>query len=211
MKIKICGIQSSEAAEWAVEAGADMIGFVFAPSRRQLDVTQARRIADAVRGRIQCVGVFVNASACEVTDVYEAVGLDYVQLHGDESKEYVKTLGLPVIKAFSINQKSVREMFQYKADYILIDSPPGKYRGGTGHAFDWSALDDPVIEKDRLIMAGGINSRNIRAAYESVAPAGVDISSGVETDGTKDENKIHELIEEMKGVDRDGKDLYTAE
>ncbi|GAB3064650.1 N-(5'-phosphoribosyl)anthranilate isomerase [Salinicoccus sesuvii] len=211
MKIKICGIQSPEAAEWAVESGADMIGLVFAPSRRQLDAKKARRIVDAVRGRIQCVGVFVNAPAREVMDIYEAVGLDYVQLHGDESKGYVNTLGLPVIKAFSINQMSVREMFQYDADYILIDSPPGKYRGGSGHAFDWSALDDSAIDKNKLILAGGINSLNIRAAYESVAPAGVDISSGVETGGKKDEKKIHELMEKMKGVDRNGKNLYTTE
>ncbi|MFC3420172.1 phosphoribosylanthranilate isomerase [Salinicoccus hispanicus] len=207
MKVKICGIQSIEAAEWAIAAGADMIGFVFAPSRRQLDMMQARKIADAVRGRIQCVGVFVNASADEVAHAYETVGLDYVQLHGDESKDYVKALGMPVIKAFSIGQESIEEMFRYEADHILIDSPPGKYRGGTGHAFDWSALDDPALDRHRLIMAGGISSQNIRAAYEAITPAGVDISSGVETDGVKDENKIHELMEQMKGVDRNGTDL----
>ncbi|MCG1010072.1 phosphoribosylanthranilate isomerase [Salinicoccus sp. ID82-1] len=211
MKIKICGIQSIEAAEWAADAGVDMIGFVFAPSRRKVDIGAARAIADAVRGRVKTVGVFVNAPADEVEHVHQAVGLDYVQLHGDESEDYVKTLDIPVIKAFSVGQMRIEEMFRYEADHILIDSPPGKYRGGTGHAFDWSALDDPALDRSRLIMAGGINSSNIRAAYDSVRPAGVDISSGAETDGMKDENKIHELMEQMKGVDGNGTDLYTAE
>ncbi|WP_342388629.1 phosphoribosylanthranilate isomerase [Salinicoccus bachuensis] len=211
MKIKICGIQSVEAARWAVEAGVDMIGLMFADSRRKIDVQQAREIVRAVGGDIESTGVFVNAPIDEVKRIYETVGLDYVQLHGDEPRTYVEALDIPTIKAFSIRQTDIREMFRYSADYILVDSPPGKYRGGTGHTFDWSALDHPDVDQSRLILAGGINSGNIRQAYEAVSPAYVDISSGVETDGVKDRKKIFELTEQMKGVHINETDLHSAE
>ncbi|WP_434121043.1 phosphoribosylanthranilate isomerase [Salinicoccus roseus] len=211
MKIKICGVQSVEAAWWAVEAGVDMIGLMFADSRRKIGVAEAREIVRAVGQDIDCTGVFVNEPIDEVRRIYEAVGLDFVQLHGDESRDYAEALDIPVIKAFSIRQTDIREMFRYSADYILIDSPPGRYRGGTGHAFDWSALDHPDVDQSRLILAGGINSGNIRQAYESVSPAYVDISSGVETDGAKDRKKIFELTEQMKGVHINGTDLHSAE
>lgn len=189
MKIKICGIQSVEAARWAVDAGVDMLGLMFADSRRKISVAEAREIVRAVGRDIDCTGVFVNEPVDEVRRISESVGLDFVQLHGDESRDYAEALDIPVIKAFSIRQTDIREMFRYSADYILIDSPPGRYRGGTGHTFDWSALDHPDVDQSRLILAGGINSGNIRQAYESVSPAYVDISSGVETDGVKDGRK----------------------
>lgn len=211
MKIKICGVQSVEAAWWAVEAGVDMIGLMFADSRRKIGVAEAREIVRAVGQDIDCTGVFVNEPIDEVRRIYEAVGLDFVQLHGDESRDYAEALDIPVIKAFSIRQTDIREMFRYSADYILIDSPPGRYRGGTGHTFDWSALDHPDVDQSRLILAGGINSGNIRQACESVSPAYVDISSGVETDGAKDRKKIFELTEQMKGVHINGTDLHSAE
>ncbi|WP_031547355.1 phosphoribosylanthranilate isomerase [Salinicoccus luteus] len=211
MKIKICGIQSVEAARWAVEAGVDMIGLMFADSRRKIGVAEAREIVRAVGQDIDCTGVFVNEPIDEVRRIYEAVGLDFVQLHGDESRDYAEALDIPVIKAFSIRQTDIREMFRYSADYILIDSPPGKYRGGTGHTFDWSALDHPGVDQSRLILAGGINSGNVRQAYEAVSPAYVDISSGVETDGVKDRKKIFELTEQMKGVHINETDLHSAE
>ncbi|WP_271400898.1 phosphoribosylanthranilate isomerase [Salinicoccus roseus] len=211
MKIKICGIQSVEAARWAVDAGVDMIGLMFADSRRKISVAEAREIVRAVGRDIDCTGVFVNEPVDEVRRIYESVGLDFVQLHGDESRDYAEALDIPVIKAFSIRQTDIREMFRYSADYILIDSPPGRYRGGTGHTFDWSALDHPDVDQSRLILAGGINSGNIRQAYESVSPAYVDISSGVETDGVKDRKKIFALTEQMKGVHINGTDLHSAE
>lgn len=211
MKIKICGIQSVEAAWWAVDAGVDMIGLMFADSSRKIGVAEAREIVRAVGRDIDCTGVFVNEPSDEVRGIYESVGLDFVQLHGDESRDYAEALDIPVIKAFSIRQTDIREMFRYSADYILIDSPPGRYRGGTGHAFDWSALDHPDVDQSRLILAGGINSGNIRQAYESVSPAYVDISSGAETDGVKDRKKIFELTEQMKGVHINGTDLHSAE
>ncbi len=210
MKIKICGIQTVEAARWAAEAGADMIGFVFAPSTRKVDINTAKSMAEAVRGKVECVGVFVNAPAEDVEHVHQTVGLDYVQLHGDESRAYTAGLKMPVIKAFSIGSMPIAEMFRYDARHILIDSPPAEYRGGSGRRFDWSALEDKALDHSRLVLAGGINAGNIREAKHLVAPAAVDVSSGVEAHGVKDKDKIFELIRTMKGGEESGKNLYSA-
>lgn len=201
IKVKICGIMSFEAASWAREAGADMIGFVFAKSSRQIPAEFARQLAEAVGPNVKKVGVFVNEKAEVIRKTAEEVGLDYVQLHGDETPEFARSLLVPVIKAFSVKDKTpFKEMFAFPADYILIDSPPAQFRGGSGHTFDWSLLEHSDVDKTRLILAGGLNPINIEEAVRSVQPFAVDISSGVETDGRKDESKIFQFVQHAKGA-----------
>lgn len=203
MKVKICGIMSFEAASWAREAGADMIGFVFARSSRKIPAEFARQLAEAVGQDVKKVGVFVNETEEAIRSIAAEVGLDYIQLHGDESAEFAQKMPVPVIKAFSVKDGlTFKEMFAFPADYILIDSPPSQYRGGSGRAFDWSILDDPDVDKRRLILAGGLHPDNIKEAVQSVGPFAVDISSGVETDGRKDEVKIFQFVQRAKGANK---------
>ncbi|OMP66083.1 phosphoribosylanthranilate isomerase [Domibacillus epiphyticus] len=201
MNVKICGITSFEAASWAREAGADMIGFVFAESSRRIPAEFARQLAEAVGPNVKKVGVFVNEEADVIREIVKTAGLDYVQLHGDESPEFAKKMPVPVIKAFSSKEGiTFKEMFRYPADYVLIDSPPAQFRGGSGKTFDWSILEDPYVDKNRLILAGGLNPDNIEEAVRSIQPYAVDISSGVETDGKKDEVKVFQFVQRAKGA-----------
>ncbi|MCP3762839.1 phosphoribosylanthranilate isomerase [Domibacillus sp. A3M-37] len=203
MNVKICGIMSFEAASWAREAGADMIGFVFAQSSRKIPAEFARQLAEAVGPHVKKVGVFVNETEEAIRSIAAEVGLDYIQLHGDETADFAGKMPVPVIKAFSVKDGlSFKEMFAFPADYILIDSPPAQYRGGSGQVFDWSVLDDPDVDKSRLILAGGLNPDNIKEAVQSVGPFAVDISSGVETDGRKDEVKIFQFVQRAKGANK---------
>lgn len=201
MNVKICGIMSFEAASWARDAGADLIGFVFAKSSRRIPSEFARQLAEAVGPNVKKVGVFVNEKEETVRAIAKEVGLDYVQLHGDEPADYAERLGLPVIKAFSVKDGvPFEEMFAYPADFVLIDSPPAQYRGGSGRTFDWSLLDHPAVDRSRLILAGGLHEFNVKEAAQSVQPYAVDVSSGVETDGRKDEVKIFEFVKQAKGA-----------
>ncbi|SIP93957.1 phosphoribosylanthranilate isomerase [Domibacillus enclensis] len=203
MNVKICGIMSFEAASWAREAGADLIGFVFAESSRRIPAEFARQLAEAVGPQVKKVGVFVNETEETIRSITAEVGLDYIQLHGDETAEFAQNMPVPVIKAFSVKEGlSFKEMFSFPADFILIDSPPAKYRGGSGRAFDWSILEHPDVDKSRLILAGGLHPDNIEEAVQSVRPYAVDISSGVETDGRKDELKIFQFVQRAKGANK---------
>jgi len=178
-----------------------MIGFVFAESSRKIPAEFARQLAEAVGQNVKKVGVFVNESEGVIRSIAAEVGLDYIQLHGDETAQFARRMPVPVIKAFSAKDDlSFEEMFAFPADYILIDSPPAAFRGGSGRTFDWSILDDPKVDKSRLILAGGLHPDNIKEAVQSVAPFAVDISSGVETDGRKDEVKIFQFVERAKGA-----------
>lgn len=208
MKVKICGAQTVEAAKAIEDAGADMIGFLFAESRRRVTVDQAEEMARALAPGIKKAGVFVNASKEEIEDAVDRIGLDYVQLHGDEDADFAKSIDSGIIKAFSnASGCTFKEMFEYPADFILIDSGGGRSRGGTGKTFDWSDLNHADVDKDRLILAGGLNRDNVAAAYREVGPYAVDLSSGAETDGNKDPEKIQSIMEKVKGVVNDGKDI----
>lgn len=207
MKVKICGIQTVEAAKAAEESGADMIGFLFADSRRRVTVGEAEGIAGKLSSCIKKAGVFVNAEKDEIDEAIRRVGLDYVQLHGDEDEVFAGSINARVIKAFShASPCTFMEMFSFPADFILIDSGSKNARGGTGKAFDWSDLDHPDIDKGRLILAGGLDAGNIEAAYREVGPYAVDLSSGAETDGVKDPEKIRDIMNEVRSVN-DGEDL----
>ncbi|MET3684336.1 phosphoribosylanthranilate isomerase [Alkalibacillus flavidus] len=199
-KVKICGIREQEHAETAVQAGADMIGFVFAYSKRQVTIDQAKPIAASIPSSVKKVGVFVNASKQTLEQTAHEVGLDYVQLHGDETPEFCEQLNVPYIKSFRIHEaKDLKATSQYdKAEYLLLDSASGPYRGGNGTQFDWHLLETLPFDRRRLILAGGLNAGNIQQAISETAPAIVDVSSGVERDGRKQHDLIETFITRIK-------------
>ena len=208
MFVKICGITTSEAAEAAAAAGADFIGFVFAASRRKITPERAKMIAKSLSSPVKTVGVFVNETVEQMVNIAEYVGLDYLQLHGDEGEAVSKQLPRPVIKAFSVKDKSIKNIMNYPCDYYLIDSPGG----GTGKSFDWKLLDKFNLDASKLILAGGLNPDNVQEAIRVVKPAGVDVSSGVETNGAKDIKKIKQFIHAAKNERKDEKidSIYNA-
>ncbi|MCT2538189.1 phosphoribosylanthranilate isomerase [Aquibacillus koreensis] len=204
MKVKICGITTQQAADQAIESGADFIGFVFAKSKRRIDKDRAKAIAESIPSNVKKVGVFVNEDVEVIKDIAETVGLDYVQLHGDESPEFCDRVGFPIIKAFQVRSKSdLEEISNYNCNYYLLDSPAGKYRGGNGETFDWKLTKDLNLD-GKVILAGGLHAENVQDAIKEVQPEGIDVSSGVETDGAKDLNKIDAFIKEAKKGDTDG-------
>lgn len=208
MLVKICGITTSETAEAAAAAGADFIGFVFAASRRKITPERAKMIARSLSSSVKTVGVFVNETVEQMVNIAEYVGLDYLQLHGDEGEAVSKQLPRPVIKAFSVKDKSIKNIMNYPCDYYLIDSPGG----GTGKSFDWKLLDKFNLDASKLILAGGLNPENVQEAIRVVKPAGVDVSSGVETNGAKDIKKIKQFIHDAKNERKDEKidSIYNA-
>lgn len=199
MIVKICGIQSVEAGQMAVDAGADMIGFVFADSRRKVSPEQAADIGKELPAQVKKVGVFVNEPIESLLDIAETAGLDYIQLHGDETPDYIKSISKPVIKAFSVaSENDLEQLADYACEYYLLDSPAEAYRGGNGTAFDWSLANSETIPREKLFLAGGLHSGNVQQAIEEVSPVGVDVSSGVETDRKKDPIKIKQFITAAK-------------
>jgi phosphoribosylanthranilate isomerase len=212
-RIKICGIRCKAHALAAVEAGADFIGLVFAPSQRQVSPAQAREIASAVKkssDTTKMVGVFVNAPSSRVNELADFCALDWVQLSGDESWEYCREVVRPVIKAIRIDQQSPKELYaelsagskllSSKGFIALLDSRvEGKY-GGTGESFNWN-LAQEVAKRFPVIIAGGLDPKNVGKLIERVAPWGVDVSSGVETTGVKDIAKVKAFIEAVRKAD----------
>lgn len=202
MKVKICGITTTDMAKTVEEAGADFIGFVFAPSKRQITAEVASKITAQLTNDIKKVGVFVNERKENICQIAETVGLDYIQLHGDESPAFADSLPYPIIKAFSIDDVNDETLKTYPCDYLLIDSPPSTYRGGSGTTFNWDMLKKHKIPMEKLILAGGLSIDNIQDAKTKVNPTVVDVSSGVETAGAKDPEKIREFISLAKRTDK---------
>jgi phosphoribosylanthranilate isomerase len=197
--VKICGITDVEAAKVAVEAGADAIGLVFAESKRKVTIDQAKMIIDSLPDRVLKVGVFVNEDRDTIEEIVQKTGLTMVQLHGDEEPEVCKNFSIPVIKALGVSSKKDCEKIQdFPCEYILLDSPKGKYRGGNGETFPWELVDPKAIKGKKLIVAGGLNNENVSTAIQTLQPFMVDVSSGVETGGKKDHKKIIDFLGKVK-------------
>ena len=194
-KVKICGLMEVQHVKAAVSAGADAIGFVFAPSKRLVTIAQAHELAKHVPEGILKIGVFVNPTAEELRAAVDGVPLDYVQYHGEETPAFICEQGYPAIKALSVRSAAdVQAAAQYDVDYYLFDAPGTDFKGGSGHTFDWTLLEAAGIPKEKLVLAGGLKQENIREAVSLVAPFMVDVSSGVETDGVKDIEKIEGFL-----------------
>lgn len=199
--VKICGLKEPEHVQTAVNAGANFIGFVFAPSKREVSIEQAQALAKHIPASVKKVGVFVNADETFLKDVYNKVPLDYIQYHGDETNAFIQHIGLPAIKAFSIrNTADVLNAASYDVDYYLFDAPGIDYRGGSGHTFDWSLLERSNIPREKVILAGGLNPSNIAQAIQLVQPFGVDVSSGVEQNDVKNHTLIKCFLQAAKGA-----------
>ena len=199
--VKICGLKEPEHVQTAIHAGADLIGFVFAPSKREVSIEQARVLAKLVPSSIKKVGVFVNADEAFLKEVYEKVPLDYIQYHGDETNAFIQHIGLPAIKALSIrNADDVLNAARYDVDYYLFDAPGTDYRGGSGHTFDWSLLEQSNIPREKVRLAGGLNPSNVAQAIRLVQPFAVDVSSGVEKDNVKNSALIQSFLQAAKGA-----------
>ena len=190
-KVKICGLSTVEAVETAVQAGADYIGFVFAKSKRQVSLEQAHELARLVTGKTKIVGVFVSPSLEELEQAIAQVPLDIVQIHGTFDEALIPKISVPVIRAIQLSAQESQVSSQ--ADYLLFDAPVA----GSGQTFDWDLLKDQKIQQDFFI-AGGLTVDNVRQARETFQPYALDVSSGVETDGHKDIEKIKAFIEGAK-------------
>lgn len=190
-KVKICGLSTHEAVQTAVGAGADYIGFVFAPSRRQISLQKAKDLARLVKPPVQIVGVFVSPSLSELKEAIQEVPLDMVQIHGEWDATLDQEVGIPLIRAVPISAEA--RVPQVKGDYLLFDAPIA----GSGQVFDWQSLDGEAVGIPYFI-AGGLHEGNVQEAIAYFHPFAVDVSSGVETDGQKDESKIRSFIEGVK-------------
>lgn len=190
-KVKICGLSTVEAVETAVLAGADYIGFVFAESKRQVSLEQARELAKLVTGKTKIVGVFVSPSLEDLEQAIGQVPLDIVQIHGMFDEALIPKISVPVIRAIQLSDQEAK--VTSPADFLLFDAPVA----GSGRTFDWDLLKDQKIQQDFFI-AGGLTVDNVRQARETFQPYALDVSSGVETDGRKDIEKIKAFIEGAK-------------
>ncbi len=199
-KLKICGLTSMSDIEIVNQYRPDYIGFVFAKSRRQIDVKTAKKLKSGLGHGIQAVGVFVNEDMNTIIELLNHKIIDLAQLHGNETEEMINIIktktGKPVIKAISVYQE--QDILQWKnscVDYLLLDHGAG----GTGQCFDWNLIPEIKIP---FFLAGGITAENVQKALR-IKPFGIDTSSGVETDGIKDALKIKEIVNIVKNnVDR---------
>ena len=207
-KVKMCGISKVETIPAIVDAKPDYMGLVFAPSKRQVTVDQAKILVEELHrgyakkygsdtehdknGTIKTVGVFVNETVENLVTIANEANLDAVQLHGDEDEAFIQSLkertNVEVWKAVQIRSAADAEAWiDSSADMLLFDAYHKDERGGTGEVFDWSCLDE--FERP-FMLAGGIDSTNVARAIRTVRSYGIDISSGIETDGVKDNEKI---------------------
>lgn len=194
-KIKICGLFRPEDIDAVNEALPDYIGFVFADSRRQVSAAQAAVLKTRLNAHIKAVGVFVDAAISDITALCADGVIDLIQLHGNEDAAYIAQLrqatDTPIIKAVRVqNAAQVREAEALDCDYLLLDTYTKGSQGGSGESFDWALI--PPLEKP-YFLAGGLGETNLDKAL-SLQPYCVDLSSGTETDGKKDCEKIAALV-----------------
>lgn len=196
-KIKICGLLSHQDIEAVNELMPDYIGFVFAKSLRQIAESTAKELKEALDDKIRAVGVFVNEEIEYIASLCNQNIIDMIQIHGDEDEDYLRTLksktDKPVIRAFRIrSNEDIMKAEESGADYVLLDSYMKGSYGGSGHSFSWNMAKEL---KREYFLAGGIHAGNVMKAVSENRPYCIDISSGVETDGTKDKAKMREVIE----------------
>ncbi len=197
MKIKLCGLSRESDIQIANELSPDYIGFVFwEKSKRYVTPDTALELRRALSSDILAVGVFVNETPDNVASLLSSGVIDIAQLHGSEDEEYISSLRMlnqkPIIKAFRIeSEDDIIKAEKSSADYILLDSGMG-----TGNVFDWNLLQNI---KRPFFLAGGLSSDNVKNAIKTIHPYALDVSSGIETDGYKDENKMRAFVHAVRG------------
>jgi phosphoribosylanthranilate isomerase len=199
MFVKICGITNEDDALFAVAMGADAVGFIFAPSTRQVAVQQVYDITRRLPPEILTVGVFRDEVPSRVIDMVNKAGLKAAQLHGHETPAQVAEVAAQirwVIKAVTAGTVDARRANEFGTDMVMVDSPGG----GSGKLFDWTLMED-VAEGPRIILAGGLDPDNVAEAVRTVRPWGVDVASGVEkAPGRKDPLKVKAFIERARAA-----------
>lgn len=201
-RVKICGLRRPEDVLYVNEAEPDYVGFIFAPkSHRYITLEQAKELRAILKPTIIPIGVFVNADIDTVVRHVTEGAIDIVQLHGNEDEAYIHSLRMrlpetEIIRAIRVrNEADVMAGRIVDADYLLFDACCADKDGGTGQCFNWGLLNGVT---EPFFLAGGLDPENVRMAIDTVKPYAVDVSSGVETDGYKDRNKIRSLIEQVR-------------
>lgn len=200
-KIKLCGLKSLDDIEIINKYNPEYIGFIFyKKSKRYIDYKTAKMLKNALNKNILAVGVFVNEDINTVVKLLNENIIDIAQLHGNESENYIKTLkkltNKTIIKAFKVeNTLDIKKAKQSQADFVLLDSGTG----GTGQTFNWSLIKN--LERP-YFLAGGLSIENIKTALDMLSPYALDVSSGIETSGKKDPEKIKAFIQTVRQHER---------
>ena len=200
-QIKICGIKTEEEVQLVNHYPVAYIGLIFAKSKRQVSIEKAAYLRPLIRGDVQVVGVFMDQELDFVQEAIDHCGLDLVQLHGNESNDFIGKLSVPVWKSVAIKG---RESLQVLGDYpqakgLLLDTYHKGATGGTGQQFNWDLVEDLDIPQ-KLILAGGLSPDNVIEAIDKVGPDILDLNSGLETDLIKDPKKVQALFEKLKNM-----------
>lgn len=213
-KIKLCGMMKPCDIEYANRVKPDFVGFIFANTRRKIGATQAKQFREALDAEIPSVGVFVNEDISVITSLVQDGCIDMIQLHGEEDADYIRRLreicDVPVIKAVKVQTvEQIRQAAALPVDYLLLDTYRKGVLGGTGEAFDWELLREAkaaagdTAEGELFgkpyFLAGGLHAGNLREAAE-LGSYGLDISSGIETDGSKDFTKMVEVMKLLRSI-----------
>lgn len=208
-KIKLCGMMKPCDIEYANRIKPDFVGFIFANTRRKISAAQAKQFREALDAEIPAVGVFVNEDISVITSLVQNGCIDMIQLHGEEDADYIRRLrevcDVPVIKAVKVQMvEQIRQAAALPVDYLLLDTYRKGVLGGTGEAFDWELLREAkaaagdTAEGELFgkpyFLAGGLHAGNLREAA-ALGSYGLDVSSGIETDGSKDFTKMVEVME----------------
>ncbi|MEA2165333.1 MAG: phosphoribosylanthranilate isomerase [Thermoanaerobaculia bacterium] len=201
-KIKICGITNEEDAIFSAECGADFLGFIFVPdSPRFIEPEKAGQIVARLRevgSAVKAVGVFRDASPDYIREIRNVAALDLVQLHGSESDDDIREIGIPAIKTLHVGAALPETHLAPTAAYLLFDTHDERRAGGTGRRFDWALLAAYDRSKP-FFLSGGLDPENVVAAISLVRPDGIDIASGVEfSPGVKDHAKVARLFERVR-------------
>ncbi len=204
IKVKICGITNAADAKAAVDAGADYIGFVFAPSPRQASPDEVKKIVESIPLSVSTVGVFVDEDRERVEKIVADCRLSYVQFHGEEPPELCNDFGSRAIKAVRVRDElSLAGLEDYRVAAFLLDSYASDKAGGTGKTFSWDIAVKAKTLGKPIILSGGLNKDNVTDAITTVRPYAVDVSSGVESSpGRKDHKLLTEFIHLAKSTGR---------
>jgi phosphoribosylanthranilate isomerase len=200
--IKICGVTNVDDAEHVVRSGASAIGLNFVHgSKRRVSLAQARPIVEAVRGRIELVAVVADPTDAEVKELRDELGISWLQLHGDEQPARVTRLLPHAFKAVAIEDAAdARRAGSFPGERLLVDTKVSGASGGTGKVFDWQLVTELTRER-QLILAGGLNPKNVAAAVRVLTPWGVDTASGVEfVPGVKDPELVTAFVQAVQGA-----------
>lgn len=208
-KIKLCGMMKPCDIEYANRVKPDLVGFIFANTRRKISPAQAKQFREALDAEIPAVGVFVNEDISVITSLVQNGCIDMIQLHGEEDADYIRRLrevcDVPVIKAVKVQTvEQIRQAAALPVDYLLLDTYRKGVLGGIGEAFDWELLREAKIAAGDTaegelfgkpyFLAGGLHAGNLREAA-ALGSYGLDVSSGIETDGSKDFTKMVKVME----------------